>query len=177
MKLKWIYCCSSAQSVSTSYERQLMKLLCETKRIHFHSNKNSLPTCLLPSMLDPARLLILSQKTVDINRTPVILRCPVIVQKYFVFWLGAQQAKCDLWYRENEFVLRFHRGKKEVSGPKLYKYSGTSLCMEQSKKSFHFLSYCPSVSSFSSSKWTHRCTEWPVSLKIMKEIHFFPRSL
>lgn len=106
-------CSSSAQSVSTSYEGQLMKFLCETKRIHFHSNKNSLPTCLLPSMVDTARLPILSQKIVDINMTPVILRCPVIVQKYFVFWLGGQQAKCDLQYRENEFVLRFHREKKK----------------------------------------------------------------
>lgn len=36
---------------------------------------------------------ILSQKTVDINMTPVTLKCTVIFQKYCVFWLGDQQGQ------------------------------------------------------------------------------------
>lgn len=68
----------------------------------FRSNKNSLPTCLLPSVPNTAKLPILSQKTVDINMT---LRCPLIFQKYFVFWLGAQQGQQSVIYHIGEMSL------------------------------------------------------------------------
>lgn len=102
--------------------------------------KKTLPICLLPSMPDTARLPKLSQRTVDINMTPVTLRCTVLFQKILCLLAGCstRTTKCDLQYQENEFELRFHSEKIRVLGPKLYKYTGTSLCLEQSITEFAF---------------------------------------
>lgn len=68
--------------------------------------KTSLPTCLLPSMPNTTRLPILSQKTVDINMSPVTLGCTTIFQKYCVFWLGARQGQQSVIYNIGKTSLR-----------------------------------------------------------------------